>query len=60
VLVARLKVVSGARVAVGNVAIGPPAIVLMVTAPAAIEAHAVIGLVAAVHSRWLRKLNLKN
>jgi hypothetical protein len=58
--VARFKVASGVRVEVGNAAIVPPAIGLTVTVPAAIEAHAVTGRVAADHSKWLRRLNSKN
>jgi hypothetical protein len=54
VLRARLKA------EVENVAIGPQAIALMVTAPAAIEARAATVLVVGGHSRWRRRLNLKN
>jgi hypothetical protein len=60
VLVAHLKVVSGVRVAVGNAAIGRPAVVLMVIVLAATEAHAVIVPAAVGHSKWLRRLNSKS
>jgi len=58
------RAVSGVRVEAGNVAIGPLAVVRMVIGPAQTEeataAHVAIVPVAAVHSRWLRKLNSKN
>ena len=60
VLAARLKVVSGVRVVVGNAAIGSLAIVRMVTGPAATEARAVTVPVAVGHSKWRRRLNSKN
>jgi hypothetical protein len=58
--VAAHRVVSGVRAVVANVAIGRLAVVLMVTVPAVIEAHAVIVPVADVHSKWLPRLNLKS
>jgi hypothetical protein len=54
------RAASGVRAVVASVAIGPPAVVLMVIVLAATEARAVTVLVAAGRSRWLRKSNWKN
>ncbi len=54
------RVASGVRVEVGNAAIGPQAVVLMVTGPVEIAVRVVTVLVAAGRLRWLRKSNWKN
>ena len=58
--VAVRRAVSGVRVDVGNAAIGRPAVVLTVTVPAVIEAHAVTVPVVDGHLRWRPRLSSKN